>query len=468
MLQTNAVWRSEPRRPHDSGRCDKPKSTGKNWPDRLHVRQSAVTNSRNLLPQSHAKSFNEYLTADPRSVSYETAQRQRAGMKPRITTRPGQRPRPQERTYALPSALDVPLLQTRSCLNRTAAQPSRNRAPQCSFSSAVAGPEPEVVEFDCDYGCPPIPDQSRPEPRGYYSRGRSLATNVGSRNGALLNCSQTVHADNTLSSLLEVYRPNTVNRRLFMQTQQDTTKRRGKTLSREGGRRCGNNPRNSRNVPPANMVATISTLAPTEDPAGDFRVLEKLNRFREKYLRSVKAGSRPFATLQGKSGTSHGSRPAKAPRPEKPSVRNAKEKSKEEEGTFSFGGSSCNLRANKKEEIERDELARRARAAALSHVMDEVKPLFFFNVRPNMGDDSEEPESDFSTPGFSGVLTISDSLADIGAEAAEKPPRRGIGNASLFEMQKRSPGRTNIFINNTTIVNTKGAPGKCIHCFGMK
>lgn len=120
-----------------------------------------------------------------------------------------------------------------------------------------------------------------------------------------------------------------------------------------------------------------------------------------------------------------------------------------EEGLFSFAGSSANLRANNRSEDE-ETIARVGKAAAFAHVRDEVKPLFFFNIKPKQEDENGQIGSDFSTPGFSGVLTISDSLASINAEAASSIQRNvpRVGNTQIVV-------GTNIFIRNTTIVNSK-------------
>ncbi len=116
---------------------------------------------------------------------------------------------------------------------------------------------------------------------------------------------------------------------------------------------------------------------------------------------------------------------------------------------------------------DEEELRRAAQVKPYAMISDEVKPIFFFDIKPKQpSENSPKEESDFNTPSFiesfrddrSDPMPIpSENPATATSETKAQVPKTGDSLEKLCPIialrATRGKGSNNIFINRTTIIN---------------
>ena len=121
---------------------------------------------------------------------------------------------------------------------------------------------------------------------------------------------------------------------------------------------------------------------------------------------------------------------------------------------------------------EREDILQAARAGPFALMLDEVKPLFFFNVKPGNEEEDGPMESDFNTPSFIETFREDSQPAEAAEDKQHEAPPIVFHGPAQKALKECGTGKTrckpgngekpNIFISKTTIINNiikaKGAP----------
>jgi hypothetical protein len=109
------------------------------------------------------------------------------------------------------------------------------------------------------------------------------------------------------------------------------------------------------------------------------------------------------------------------------------------------------------------------RTSTLAHITDELKPLYFFNIRPRR-ENADEPGSELSTPGFIESLSAASTklqhyIPEGGRTDAKHTPTRPVNRQRQSVSKKpttvrpaKIPRKANIAANNTTPISNNSKP----------